>query len=116
MRIWTPLLPMPRLDLELEQGCHMGVPIRSFLKSRRDRMVGSILGHAERELKPSLTDAQWTAFRNNVMDASNSFYDVVLDLWKGDDDVRNEAVLEVLEQVQQELARRHAPEPIQTHG
>jgi hypothetical protein len=47
----------------------MGVPVRDFLKRRRDRAVGSILGYAERELFKSLTPTnvrrfgRWSSMR-----------------------------------------------------
>lgn len=85
----------------------MGVPVRDFLKRRRDRMVGSVLGYAEREVfpktcacgEPKFTEAQIAAFRQNVIDAVNGYHDSVLDLVKAEDGVRNDVVIELLEKL-----------------
>ena len=76
----------------------MSVPIRDFLKARRDRALGSILGYAERELWDSLTTQQRQAFRAVTIDALNGYHDSVLDLVKAENGqvVRNDLSVEVL--------------------
>lgn len=82
----------------------MGVPVRDFLKKRRDRAVGSILGWAEREVFSSLTDLQRKALREKVLDAMNAYHDAVLDLVSVEDGVvRNDRLVEVLEAVDERL-------------
>ena len=80
----------------------MSVPIRDFLKARRDRALGSILGFAERELWPSLTPQQRQAFRATTIDALNGYHDSVLDLVKAENGqvVRNDEVLAVLQRLE----------------
>jgi hypothetical protein len=75
----------------------MSVPIRDFLKRRRDRAVGSILGFAEREIFADLTDRQQKALRETVLNALNGYHDTVLDLVKAEDGVRNDRTVELLE-------------------
>ncbi len=77
----------------------MGVPVRDFLKRRRDRAVGSILGYAEREIFNSLTAEQRAGLRQVVLDALNGYHDSVLDLVKAEDGVRNDVVIEMLERI-----------------
>lgn len=82
----------------------MSVPVRNFLKARRDRALGSILGWAERELFPRLSAPERTAFRNVVLDSLNSYHDSALDLFKSDDgSVRNEEIFSLLERVERHL-------------
>lgn len=83
------------------------VPIRDFLKARRDRAVGSILGYAEREIWPRLTNEERQAFRKVVLQATDGYHDSVLDLVKAEDPgvVRNEVVLEVLTRLDDNLRR-----------
>ena len=83
----------------------MGVPVRDFLKRRRDRLIGSILGYAERELFESLTKEQREGLRKVVIDASNGYHDSVLDLVKAEDGVRNDKVVELLERVDLHIRR-----------
>lgn len=83
----------------------MSVAIKNFLKARRDRALGSILGYAEREIFPKLTQPERTAFRNLVLDSLNSYHDSVLDLMKSDQDtVRNEELIALLERVESHLS------------
>lgn len=81
----------------------MGVPVRDFLKRRRDRAVGSILGFAEREIFESLSEEQREKLRRTVLDALNGYHDSVLDLVKAEDGVRNDVVIELLESMDQKL-------------
>lgn len=81
----------------------MSVAVKDFLKARRDRVLGSILGYSERTLWQKLTPQERQEFRNVVIDALNSYHDSVLDLVKSDSDVRNERLVELLEQVEAQL-------------
>lgn len=83
----------------------MGVPVRDFLKRRRDRAVGSILGFAEREIFDSLEPAQQQKLRRVVLDACNGYHDSVLDLVSADDATRNDKVIELLEELNGRLDR-----------
>ena len=84
----------------------MGVPVRDFLKRRRDRAVGSILGYAEREIFSSLTAEQRAGLRQVVLDALNGYHDSVLDLVKAEDGVRNDRVIELLEALDVRMRRQ----------
>lgn len=82
----------------------MSVAIKNFLKARRDRCLGSILGYTEREIFPRLTTAERAAFRNLVLDSLNSYHDSVLDLVKSEQGtVRNEEILVLLERLDERL-------------
>lgn len=81
----------------------MSVPVRDFLKRRRDRAVGSILGYAEREIFQSLTAQQREGLRRVVLEAANGYHDSVLDLVKAEDGVRNDKVIEVLERLEHQM-------------
>lgn len=84
----------------------MGVAIKDFLKARRDRALGSILGYAEREVFPQLTPAQRTSLRSVTLDALNSYHDSVLDLMKSETgSVRNEEIAAILTRVEDQLNR-----------
>lgn len=90
----------------------MGVPVKDFLKRRRDRAVGSILGFAERELFDSLEPEQQQKLRAKVLEACNGYHDSVLDLVSADDSTRNDLVVELLEQLHSKVDR--LPEPAAT--
>ncbi len=81
----------------------MSVPVRDFLKRRRDRAVGSILGYAEREIFKDLAPEQREKLRGVVLDALNGYHDSVLDLVKAEDGVRNDVVIEILERIEREV-------------
>lgn len=78
----------------------MSIAVRDFLKARRDRALGSILGHAERNVYPELTQEQRRDLRQVVVDALNSYHDSVLDLVKSADGVTNDILVDILEAVQ----------------
>lgn len=83
----------------------MAVQVRDFLKARRDRALGTILGYAEREVWPALPPEEQRAFRALVIDALNGYHDAVLDLVKSDTgEIRNEEVLELLEQINRSVS------------
>lgn len=83
----------------------VSLDVRNFLRARRDRAVGSILGYAESEVKTKLTQAQWDALRRVVLDAMNSYHDTVLDLVKSEDVPRNDHIITLLERVDRHLTR-----------
>lgn len=83
----------------------MSVPVRDFLKARRDRALGSILGYAERELWEGLTPQQRQAFRAVTIDALNGYHDSVLDLVKAENGVRNDEVLDFLSRIEAQTRR-----------
>ena len=89
----------------------MSVPVRDFLKRRRDRAVGSILGYAEREIFAQLSVEQREGLRRVVLDATNGYHDSVLDLVKAEDGIRNDAVIELLESVQADVRSMKRPNP-----
>lgn len=77
----------------------MGVPVKDFLRRRRDRALATILNHAEKDLYERLTPAERKAYRACVIDALNSYHDAVLDLMHSEDDqyTRNDEALAILE-------------------
>lgn len=80
----------------------MSVPIRGFLKNRRDRAVGTILGYVEREM--NLSEGERLPLRKVVLSALDGYHDSVLDLVKADEDVvRNDEVVEILERIERRL-------------
>lgn len=82
------------------------VAVRDFLKARRDRALGSILGHMERTVWHKLTPEEQTSIRNYTIDALNSYHDSILDLQKSeseDDAIRNEEVLTLLERLNRQF-------------
>jgi hypothetical protein len=83
----------------------MGVAIRDFLKARRDRALGTIMGFIEREMWDRLNQAERAALRAQVISALDSYHDSVLDLVKSDAGVRNEELLSLLERVDRHLSR-----------
>lgn len=85
----------------------MGVPVQGFLRRRRDRAVGSILGYIEREVFPQLREDERSRLRRVVLDALNGYHDSVLDLVKAEDGVvRNDEVFSMLERLDRHLARQ----------
>lgn len=87
----------------------VSLDVRKFLKARRDRAVGSILGYAEAEIRPLLDKTQWEALRRVVLEAANSYHDVVLDLVKSEDVARNDHLIGLLERLDQNLTRQSRP-------
>lgn len=85
----------------------MSVPVRDYLKKRRDRALGAILGNAERSAWwKSLADGEREAHRRAVLDALNSYHDSVLDLVKAEDSsmARNDEVIALLERIDRNVA------------
>lgn len=87
----------------------VSLDVRKFLRNRRDRAVGSILGYAESEIKPKLTQTQWESLRRVVLDATNSYHDTVLDLVKSEDSARNDHLILLLERVDSKLSVQSRP-------
>lgn len=89
----------------------MSIPVKQFLKARRDRALGSILGYAEREIFPKLIDQHGKAdleaqrrFRQLVLDALNSYHDSALDLFKSDvGSLHNDELVALLNRVNERL-------------
>lgn len=82
----------------------MSIPVRNFLKARRDRALGAILGHAERELFPKLNPTEQAVFRKVVLEALNSYHDTALDLFKSDTgSVRNDEIFDLLSRIEDKL-------------
>jgi hypothetical protein len=85
----------------------MSVPVRNFLKARRDRALGAIMGYAERDVFPRLPPAEQSAFRKVVLEALNSYHDSTLDLFKSDvGTVRNDELINLLTRVEAHLDQR----------
>lgn len=86
----------------------MSIPVKQYLKARRDRALGSILGYAEREIFPKLTPEEKLKFRQQVLDSLNSYHDSALDLFKSDiGTLHNEELVQLLEKVNANLERRN---------
>lgn len=83
----------------------MGMEVRKFLKARRDRALGTILGTLETDLRGKVSREEWEDIRATVLDAVNGYHDSVLDLMKSEDGtaVRNEEVVSLLERVDEAL-------------
>lgn len=82
-----------------------GVPVKDFLKARRDRALGSILGYMERSIYESLSLSDQRQVRKVVIDALNSYHDSVLDLLKSETGERNEEVLSLLSRLHSDVSR-----------
>ncbi len=61
----------------------MADPIVGIVGEQRKRLVGAILGHAEREFYPDLTAEQQQAFRRKVLASASTFSDFVIDVVRG---------------------------------
>jgi hypothetical protein len=85
----------------------MSVPVKEFLKNRRDRALGTVMGGLERDVWTRLDEEERTQVRRSVIDALNSYHDSVLDLLKAEDSntVRNEELLVVLDRIDRKLGR-----------
>ena len=83
----------------------MSIEVRRFLKARRDRALGSILGTLENDLRGKVSREEWEDFRCTLLDAVNGYHDSVLDLLKSDDGttIRNEELIGLLERVETAL-------------
>jgi hypothetical protein len=61
----------------------MADPVVAIIGEQRKRLVGTILGHAEREFYADLTVEQQHAFRIKVLVAAGSFSDFLIDVVRG---------------------------------
>lgn len=61
----------------------MADPVIAIISEQRKRLVGAILGHAERELYADLTEEQQRAFRAKVLTSASAFGDFVIDVVRG---------------------------------
>lgn len=89
----------------------MSVPVRDYLKNRRDRALGSILGHFERSRWwAEMNTDQRKELRSVVIDALNGYHDSVLDLVKAEDSnvVRNEEVVALLNRLDNHMRQATA--------
>jgi hypothetical protein len=86
----------------------MSVQVRDYLKHRRDRALGTILGNAEKTFWPRLTPEQRDTFRLVVVGAIDSYHDSVLDLVKAESAERNDVVIELLERIDRKVPPRHS--------
>ena len=92
----------------------MSVPVRDFLKARRDRALGTILGWSENNLYEGMTKQQQGDFRAKVFEALNTYHDTVLDLLKAEDGIRNDAVVTALENLQRAVDAQKVPTRVQS--
>lgn len=85
----------------------MGMDARRYLKARRDRAIGAVLGGLESDLQGKVTRSEWEGIRALVLDAVNGYHDSVLDLMKSEDDTstRNAAVIDTLVRIERLLTR-----------
>lgn len=76
-------------------------PVRELVGEQRKRLIASILQHAEREVYPSLTPEQRSAFRTKVLESVGVYHDLVLDVIKvsNRDTVMNEEAVTLLRQI-----------------
>lgn len=82
----------------------MAVSIRDFLKHRKDRAVGTILGHLEASLWSRLGPDERDQLRAVVLGAIGSYHDAVLDLMKADDTTRNDEIVTLLQRIDRHTA------------
>lgn len=88
----------------------MSVSTQNFLRARRDRLVGTVLGHLESHVKSKLTKAEWEEVRQAVQSAANSYHDTVLDLLKVEDGMaRNDEVIALLERLDRHVRTEQRP-------
>lgn len=85
---------------------------RAFASRQRERVVASIMGHAERSSWwDGLNPAERKQFRDKVLASTSAYHDVVLDLLRSIDDqsIGNPEVIRLLDLVhasQRELASK----------
>jgi hypothetical protein len=79
---------------------------RRLIVEQRRRLVAAVLGEAETTMRPHVPAAEWSAFRQKVLDAVGVYHDLVLDVLKvsRDDVVRNERALELLEAIHRKIS------------
>lgn len=84
----------------------MSVQIKDFLKARRDRALGTILGYVEKsDWGREMPEPEWQGLRGIVIEALNGYHDSVLDLVKSENGtVRNDLSVDLLNRLDQYLA------------
>lgn len=82
------------------------ISTKDFLKARRDRALGSILGHMERTVWTKLSADERYAIRGVVIDALNLYHDSILDLLKSEtpETERNQEVLRLLNELNDKVS------------
>lgn len=77
--------------------------VRKLLSEQRKRLVGSLMGAAERsEWWSALSHEEQRAYRQKVLDSVGVYHDLVLDLVKiGDDDgyLRNQHTVQMISEL-----------------
>lgn len=88
----------------------MSDPVVEIIGLQRRRLVGAILGHAEREFYPDLTEDQQKAFRAKVLGSVGSFSDFVIDVVHGTSQGSwvNDEVIELLAEVNRQVRNLRA--------
>lgn len=75
---------------------------RAFAGRQRERVIASVMGHAERSAWwDKMTPAERKAFRDKVLSSVGAYHDVVLDLLRSVDDqsIGNPEVVRLLDLV-----------------
>lgn len=75
----------------------------NLIAARGNRCTAAILGWMENHVKDDLTDAQWRAMRQQVMEQINGFKDLAIDVVKSDTAYVNELWMEKLESLHDDL-------------
>ena len=80
--------------------------LRKLLTSQRRRLVATVLGFAEREIYPDLTDEQQQAFRQKVLEAVQAYHDLMIDILgaaENDQQLINVEAIELLREIRERL-------------
>lgn len=87
----------------------MAISARTFVKARRDRAIGAILGQLESELSGKISPDEWAEVRAIVLEGMNSYHDSILDIMKSEDgSERNDEIFALLTTINQQT---RAPRP-----
>lgn len=87
----------------------MAISARTFVKARRDRAIGAILGQLETELQGKISPEEWAEVRAIVLDGMNGYHDSILDIMKSEDGgVRNEEIFALLTSINQQTRTTRA--------
>ncbi len=79
--------------------------LRRLAVSQRRRLVATILGYAEREIYPDLTEAQRTEFRQKVLEAVSAYHDLMLDILgtAQESELINVEAIELLKEIREKV-------------
>jgi hypothetical protein len=80
--------------------------VKNLLIEQRKRLLGTVLGHVDRELASSLTPRQKADLRDKVMAAVGVYHDTCLDMLKASVDdgiIPNAELLSVLESLHSDV-------------